>query len=134
MTFYEKEVNRLRDILYPNKEQLDMAIQTKNYIEDNYSEDLSLFLLSNSMFVSKFHLLRLFKKHYGVTPRQYLIDTRIKKSKEHLKTGMTATDACYTVGFRSLGSFSSLFKLKVGDTPAEYRKKQLSRNNLHGND
>ena len=73
-------------------------------------------------------MLRLFKKYYGQTPRQYLIDKRIHKSKEHLINGMTVTETCFAVGFESLGSFSTLFKTKTGKSPTEFRKEQLSRN------
>ena len=81
--------------------------------------------------MSKFHLLRLFKKHYGLTPRQYLIDKRIEKSKEQLKNGMSVTETCFAVGFESLGSFSTLFKTKTGKSPSEFQNEQLSRSKLY---
>lgn len=86
---------------------------------------MNLDLLSRFRFVSKFHLLRLFKKHYGLTPRQYLIDKRIEKSKEQLKNGMSVTETCFAVGFESLGSFSTLFKTKTGKSPSEFQNEQL---------
>ena len=78
--------------------------------------------MSHIQFVSKYHLLRLFKKYYGLTPRQYLIDKRIEKSKEHLINGMSVTETCYAVGFESLGSFSALFKSKIGKSPTAFKK------------
>lgn len=131
MTFFEKEVNRINDIIYSNQEQIDTVIGIRSYIDNNYDRDLNLDLLSRKRFVSKFHLLRLFKKHYGLTPRQYLIDKRIKKSKEHLKNGMSVTQTCYAIGFESVGSFSTLFKTKTGKSPIEFQKEQLSRSNLN---
>ena len=129
MTFYEKKLNRIRGIVYSNQGQIDTVIGTRNYIENNYDADLNLDLLSNIQFVSKYHLLRLFKKYYGLTPRQYLMDKRIEKSKEHLKNGMTVTETCFAVGFESLGSFSTLFKRKTGKAPTQFQKEQLSRSN-----
>ena len=79
------------------------------------------------MLISKYHLIRLFKRYYGLTPRQYLINKRIEKSKENLINGMSVTETCYAIGFSSLGSFSVLFKTKTGKTPAEFRKEQFSR-------
>ena len=82
MTFYEKELKRLRCIVYSNKGQINTVVGIRNYIEDNYNVNLNLNLLSQIQFASKYHLIRLFKKYYGQTPRQYLIDKRIEKSKE----------------------------------------------------
>ncbi len=130
MTFYEREINRINNIIYSNKEQIETVIGVRNYIDNNYDTDLNLDLLSHLRFISKFHLLRLFKKYYGLTPRQYLIDKRIKKSKENLINGMTVTETCLAVGFESLGSFSALFKTKTGKSPSEFQKEQLSRSKL----
>jgi len=131
MTFYEKELNRINDIVYSNQEQIQTVIGVRNYINNNYESDLNLDLLSHIRFVSKYHLLRLFKRFYGLTPRQYLIDKRIAKSKEQLKNGMSVTEACFAVGFESLGSFSTLFKVKTGKSPSKYQKEQLSRSILN---
>lgn len=127
MTFYEREINRINSIIYSNKEQIETVIGVRNYIDNNYETDLNLDLLSRIRFISKFHLLRLFKKHYGLTPRQYLIDKRIAKSKEQLKNGMSVTETCFSVGFESLGSFSTLFKGKTGKSPSEFKNEQFSR-------
>ena len=130
MTFYEKELNRINGIIYSNQEQIKTVIGVRSYIDNNYDNDLNLDLLSRFHFVSKYHLLRLFKRHYGLTPRQYLIDKRIAKSKEQLKNGMSVTETCFVVGFGSLGSFSTLFKAKTGKSPTEFQKEQLSRSKL----
>lgn len=130
MTFYEKEIIRINSIIYSNQGQIETVIGVKNYIDNNYENDLNLDLLSRFRFVSKYHMLRLFKKHYGLTPRQYLIDKRIQKSKEQLINGMSVTETCFAVGFESLGSFSTLFKTKTGKSPTEFQKEQLSRSKL----
>lgn len=130
MTFYEKELIKIRSTVYSNKGQINTVIGIRNYIETNYDVDLNLDLLSHIQFVSKYHLLRLFKKYYGLTPRQYLMNKRIEKSKENLINGMTITETCFAVGFESLGSFSTLFKTKTGKSPSEFQKEQLSRSKL----
>ena len=130
MNFYEKELKRLQQVLYKNKGQVDAVIAMRNYIDCNYDTDLNLDLLSKIQFISKFHLLRLFKKYYGLTPRQYLMDRRIAVAKQHLRDGKSVTETCFAVGFESLGSFSTLFKRKTGKVPAQYQKEQLSRSNL----
>jgi AraC-like DNA-binding protein len=121
MTFYQSEINRIKSIIYSNQAQLDAVIGTRKYIDNNYDTDLNLDLLSHVRFVSKFHLLRLFKKYYGQTPKQYLTDKRIEKSKEYLKKGMTITETCFAIGFESPCSFSTLFKSRTGLTPPEFK-------------
>ena len=127
MTFYETKIERIRNICYSNDKQIETVKATRNFIDTNFDKELNLDFLSHARFTSKYHLLRLFKKYYGLTPRQYLIDKRIEKSKEQLKKGISVTETCYTVGFESLGSFSSLFKSRIGKSPSQYQKEQLSR-------
>lgn len=127
MTFYQSEIERIRKICYSNDKQLETVIGIKNYIDTNYDTKVNLDFLSYTQFVSKYHLLRLFKKYYGLTPKQYLIDKRIEKSKEYLSQGMSVTECCFVVGFESLSSFSSLFKSRTGKSPSAYQKEQLSR-------
>ncbi len=131
MTYYEKELSRIRSIIYSNVGQINTVIGIRNYIDNNYDVNLNLDLLSHMHFVSKYHMLRLFKKYYGLTPRQYLIDKRIKKSKEHLLNGLSVTETCFAVGFESVGSFSTLFKTKTGQSPTEFLKEQLSRSKIY---
>jgi AraC-like DNA-binding protein len=123
MTFYESEIKRIRSIIYSNQGQIDTVISTRNYINNNYDGELNLDMLSQNGFVSKFHLLRLFKKYYGQTPKQYLTDKRIEKSKECLKQGMNITDTCFAIGFEAPSSFSTLFKNRTGLTPSEFSQR-----------
>jgi AraC-like DNA-binding protein len=123
MTFYQREINRIRDICYSNDGQLNAVIGARSFIVNNFDKELNLDLLAHTSFISKFHLLRLFKKYYGQTPQQYLTDKRIEKSKEYLKNGMNITETSFAVGFESPCSFSTLFKSRTGQTPTEFKKR-----------
>lgn len=127
MTFYETKIKQVKESCYSNEKQIETVIATRSFIDNNFEKALNLDFLSHERFTSKYHLLRLFKKYYGLTPRQYLIDKRIAQSKERLKNGMSVTETCFAVGFESLGSFSTLFKSRTGKSPSQYRKEQLSR-------
>ena len=127
MTFYQREINRIQKVHYSNKGQIETAIGTRHFIINNLDKEVNLDLLAHVRFTSKFHLLRLFKRYYGQTPKQYLIERRIEKAKELLKKGMPVTEACFDVGFESPCSFSTLFKTRTGRTPAEYKKEQFSQ-------
>ena len=131
MTFYQREINRIRSICYSNERQIETVIGIRNFIDKNFEKDLNLDLLSHIRYTSKFHLLRLFKKYYGLTPNQYLTNKRIEESKNNLKKGMTVTETCFSVGFGSPSSFSTLFKSRTGLTPTEFQKEQLSQSQFN---
>jgi AraC-like DNA-binding protein len=123
MSFYQQEIIRIKKICYSNERQLDAVIRTRRYINQHFDKEVNLTLLTGIGFASKFHLLRTFKKYYGQTPKQYLIDKRIEQAKELLKNGMSVTDTCFDIGFDSPSSFSTLFKSRVGLTPIEFQKR-----------
>ncbi len=125
MTYYLKEITRIKSNCYANQGQLDTVIGTRRYIDNNYDKELNLELLSRTRFTSKFHLLRLFKRYYGITPKQYLIDLRLEQSKRYLAKGNSITDTCFTIGFASPSSFSTLFKGRFGLTPTEFQKRAI---------
>lgn len=130
MTVYQNKLKRLNNVLYKNQGQIDAVIAVRKYIDGHYATDLNLDRLSEENAISKYHLIRMYKKYYGITPRQYLMNKRIEKSKEHLAKGMTVTETCFTVGFSSLGSFCVLFKTKTGKKPLQFQKEQLSRSTI----
>ena len=125
MTYYLKEITRIKNNCYANQGQLDTVFGTRHYINNNFDNELNLDLLSHIRFTSKFHLLRLFKRYYGQTPMQYLIDRRLDKSKELLLKGQNVTETCFDIGFECPSSFSTLFKSKFGLTPTEFQKRAI---------
>ena len=122
MNYYIQELERIKGICFSNKDQLDIAVNTKRYIHSNFDKDINLDMLARLQFTSKYHLIRVFKKYYGKTPRQYLIDKRIEKAKIILKSGKSVSETCYTIGFESINSFSNLFKAKTGIAPSIYKR------------
>jgi len=127
MTFYETELKRIKNICYKNEKQIETVIATRNFIDNNFEKEVNLDFLSHIRFTSKYHLLRLFKRYYGQTPKQYLTIRRLEEAKKYLKTGMSVSEACYSVGFETPSSFSTLFKSKIGLSPSEFQKEQLSQ-------
>jgi AraC-like DNA-binding protein len=128
MTFYQDEIRKIKTLVYSNEGQIDTVIGTRHFIDQNFEKDLNLNLLAHIRFTSKFHLVRLFRRYYGQTPRQYLIDKRIEKAKILLTSGATVAETCFDIGFESPCSFSTLFKSRVGLTPREFQKKSNFRN------
>jgi len=97
-------------------------------IDLRYAEPLDLAILARQAGYSKFHFARAFAAAYGETPRGYLTRRRLERAKELLRVANpTITEICFLVGFESVGSFSSLFRRVVGQTPSAYRRASVSR-------
>jgi AraC-like DNA-binding protein len=80
--------------------------------------------LAREVRISPYHFIRQFEAVFGVTPHQFRIQTRLDMAKELLAGGEhSVTDVCMEVGFSSLGSFSTLFTRRVGETPSTYRRR-----------
>jgi len=131
LTFYNDQVSKLTQLLYPDMEQLNHIIRAKNFIDNNFDHPINLNQVALTAHSSKFHFIRLFRKYYGRTPHQYLIEKRVTKAKQLLQEGSSVIDACFAVGFDSVSSFSTLFKRMNGLSPDIYkRKKQFSIRHL----
>lgn len=100
--------------------EIDKAI---DFIQSNYNNKISLDDLTKTAYMSKFYFLRLFKRHTGVSPYEYLINYRINKAKELLKNSdLSVKEISDTVGFFDYNNFIREFKKIVGITPLKYKK------------
>ena len=108
--------------------------RARHFIDERYAMPLDLEKISREACLSRYHFLRLFRRAFSMTPHQYLIQRRIAKAKELLRLrSLSVTDVCFEVGFESLGSFSSLFRKRVGHTPGAYRRREYeSLSKVHG--
>lgn len=94
-------------------------------MDRHYAQTLSVERLAARAGLSTFHFIRCFRTAFGTTPHQYLRARRLERARELLvATPLPVTEICDAVGFRSLGSFSSLFRRVTGETPAEYRDRR----------
>lgn len=93
------------------------------YMNNNYMHLLSLDQLAEFVGISKFQLIRVFRKYMGVTPQEYLIRLRTRKAKELLETtDIPVNKIGCIVGVENSNYFYHLFKKRFGKTPKEYRK------------
>ena len=86
-------------------------------------EEFTLEKLSKQVNINKYYLVHMFKKDFGVTPIEYLINKRIEQSKYYLKkTALSISHIAMIVGYKDQYYFSTIFKRRVGMSPSEYRK------------
>ena len=80
--------------------------------------------LARDVQISPFHFIRQFEAVFGLTPHQFRQASRLELAKHLLATGeRSVTEVCMEVGFSSLGSFSVLFRRRMGETPSAYRRR-----------
>ncbi len=104
----------------------DVIIALQNFLDKNYSSDITLDLLARTFSVSKFHMSREFKRCIGRSPIDYLIDVRIDRAKTLLNdTNRPIADICQLVGIPNPNHFLYLFKEREGITPSAFRKFKL---------
>lgn len=100
----------------------DSVSAIQSYLMENYSRSITLEELSRQFNLSKFHLLRVFRQHLGLTPLAYLRNIRITKAKELLRvTSLSVGMIASSVGMDSLSYFIAAFKKQEGVTPLKYR-------------
>jgi len=99
-------------------------IEAKALMDEHPEAPLDLEKIADAACFSRYHFLRLFKKTYNKTPHQYLTEQRIERAKSLMAdSNLTITDICFAIGFESVGSFSILFKKRVGCPPLEFRER-----------
>ena len=92
-----------------------------DYMYSFYDHDITLDQLAKISCLSKFHFLRLFKLAYKKTPGHFLEEVRITKATELLKHGvMPVKEIARSVGYKSSGSFSRMFRNHIGVYPTQY--------------
>ena len=93
------------------------VVEWMQYLDRNLSEDLDMDALAERFFISKFHMMRLFKAETGFTIHTYLLQRRLLAARQLIERGMLATEACYRCGFRSYSSFTRAYSKHFGSTP-----------------
>ncbi len=107
-----------KDILPKNMRRI------KNFIDKNFSEDINISSLAESINISDVHFRNEFKKYFGISPLSYIKKMRMEKAKQMLSAGYhTIANVATECGFESISYFSYEFKRINGLTPSEYIKR-----------
>ena len=93
------------------------VVEWMDYLDRHLSEDLDMDALSEHFFISKYHMMRLFRQETGFTIHTYLLQRRLLAARQQIERGMRATEACYRCGFRSYSSFTRAYSKQFGTTP-----------------
>lgn len=88
-----------------------------SYINKEISEDLNLDSIAKYMYMSKYHLCRIFKQHTGLTINNYIANKRILLAREYYMQGVSLSEACIMAGFPSYCSFYKTYHNLTGKAP-----------------
>ena len=101
---------------YSSDSQVEQLLK---YINRNLTEALSIDLLAERFFFSKYHMMRKFKKETGYTIHSYITNKRLLLARSLINQGMPVIKAAEKSGFRDYTTFVRSYKKQFGKTPSD---------------
>ncbi|MCX7709874.1 MAG: AraC family transcriptional regulator [Clostridia bacterium] len=98
----------------------NLISQVIHYINNHLEEEISIETLSEQFYLSKFHLIREFKKHTGTTIHKYIIQKKLIQAKEQILKGLPINIVYIQCGFGDYSNFFRAFKNEYGVTPKQF--------------
>jgi AraC-like DNA-binding protein len=97
-------------------------LRAKDLADARYRDPLDVDDLAAAARLSKAHFSREFRRAFGESPHQYLLTRRLERAASLLRlTDWSVADICFSVGLRSVGSFTTSFSRTYGLSPTAYR-------------
>ena len=100
--------------------------EARDYLHEHLVRDVSLAELAQIAGLSKFHLLRVFRQRFGLTPHAYQLQQRILRAKQLLRA-LPVADVAAECGFADQSHFHRVFRSLVGTPPGRYSQQFRSR-------
>lgn len=124
LTLLCHEFNDEHGPLNPNQgSQIDLLQQILTYMDEKVTEPITIEQICHKFFMSRTSLQALFKMYLHNSPKSYLINIKLQKSKELIREGQyTISEIADMLGFSSIHYFSRLFKKYFDLSPSEYAK------------
>lgn len=90
------------------------------YLSENLDQKISLEDVAKEAGLSRYHFLRVFKTHTGLSPHIFRTQRRIAKAKHLLKKGIPFSHVALETGFSDQSHFTNKFREYTGATPKQY--------------
>lgn len=99
-----------------------LCAKIENELVSSIYQKINLNEIADRLFISRAHMIRIFKQYKGITPYQFLISEKIKIAKALLSTTqMSVKSISDKLCFADEHYFSHLFKTKTGLSPLKYK-------------
>lgn len=109
--------------LHTHHKRRTEILKAVQYIEENYTKDISLAELARHVNLSESYLSYLFKKETGGGIVNYVSNLRLEMGKKLLKsTNLSVCEIAEKIGYSNVYYFSGAFKKNFGISPTEYQK------------
>ncbi|MFQ3669945.1 MAG: helix-turn-helix domain-containing protein [Verrucomicrobiia bacterium] len=103
------------------------VMKAREFIEVHQAEDLSLDQVAAYVHTSTYYFCKLFKRATGMTFTEYLTRVRIEKARALLANRQKrVSEIAFEVGFQSLSQFNRAFLRICGQSPSQYRSRELA--------
>ena len=100
-------------------------LRAKDLVDARYREPLDVKDLARAAKLSPAHFSREFRREFGEPPHRYLLNRRLERAAALLRmTDRSVADICFTVGLRSVGSFTTSFGRMFGMTHRQFQARQ----------
>ena len=97
--------------------------RARDFLAASFVDPITLDRAAREACLSPFHFQRLFVRVFGETPHDFLTRRRMDAAERLLAAGnLPVTDVCLEVGYTSLGTFSSRFAARTGQSPSAFRR------------
>lgn len=98
------------------------------YLEENFTEEVSISGLAASVFLSSDHFTEIFEQAVGMPPREYVRHLRVQRAKQLMQTtDLLMTDIAQMAGFRTSSYFARSFRAATGMSPRDFKVARRSR-------
>jgi transcriptional regulator GlxA family with amidase domain len=102
----------------------EYALRAVQYIRSGYGMQISVEGIAAHLGIDRTHLFRVFRRHLGTSPREYLLEFRLRKACELLRrTTLSIGEVACSVGFEQPAHFSAQFRRRRGVSPSEFRRR-----------
>lgn len=98
--------------------------RVRSYIDATYMKRISIEQLAEQLHLNRRYLTCLFHEETGMSIRDYLLRTRMRKATEQLQAGASVGEAAALCGYEDMFLFSRLFKRIYGVSPANWRRRE----------
>lgn len=103
----------------PGKEHRSVRI-AMDYLSENLDRKLSLNDVASEAGFSRYHFLRVFKAHTGLSPHAFRTQRRIDEARRLIQSGKPFADVALDTGFTDQSHFTHKFRDYTGATPGQY--------------
>ena len=101
----------------------EALLRVRRQIDEGFLEPVTIAELSKQHFMCESKLREIFRKHYGITIYQYMLNRRMEHACELLSApDAQVKDIAGLVGYSNISHFSDAFRKKFGCTPSEYKR------------